>query len=40
MTQPKVIPHKKTLSERLNQENIAGMICTAPFTISWLRSAV
>lgn len=36
MAQPNVVPRKKTLSERLNQENIAGMICTAPFTIGFL----
>lgn len=36
MAQPKVVPHNKTLAERLNQENIAGMICTAPFTIGFL----
>ena len=36
MAQPKVVPHNKTLSERLNQENVAGMICTAPFTIGFL----
>ena len=36
MAQPKVIPHKKTLSEWLNQEHIAGMICTAPFTLGFL----
>ena len=36
MAQPKVVPRKKTFSEWLNQENIAGMICTAPFTIGFL----
>lgn len=36
MAQPRVVPHKKTLAEKLNQENIAGMICTAPFTIGFL----
>ena len=36
MAQPNITPHKKTLSEWLNQEHIAGMICTAPFTIGFL----
>ena len=36
MAQPRIVPHRKTLGERLNQENIAGMICTAPFTIGFL----
>ena len=36
MAQPNIIHHKKTLSEWLNQEHIAGMICTAPFTIGFL----
>lgn len=36
MAQAKVVPPKKTLAEKLNQENIAGMICTAPFTIGFL----
>lgn len=36
MAQPRIVPHRKTLGERLNQENIAGMICTAPFTLGFL----
>lgn len=28
--------HKKTIVQKLNEEHIAGMICTAPFTIGFL----
>ena len=36
MAQTSVKKHKMTLTQKLNQEHIAGMICTAPFTIGFL----
>ncbi|MDO4865815.1 MAG: sugar ABC transporter permease [Clostridia bacterium] len=36
MAQTGVVKPKRTLAEKLNEEHIAGMICTAPFTIGFL----
>ena len=36
MAQTSVKKHKMTLTQKLNQEHVAGMICTAPFTIGFL----
>ena len=36
MTQIAIKKHKKTFRQKLNEEHIAGMICTAPFTIGFL----
>ncbi len=35
---PKIVAkkHKKTIVQKINEEHIAGMICTAPFTIGFL----
>ena len=35
MAQSAVKTHKKTFREKINEEHIAGMICTAPFTIGF-----
>ena len=35
MAQSTAIKPRKTLAEKLNEEHIAGMICTAPFTIGF-----
>jgi len=35
MAQSTAIKPRKTLSDKLNEEHIAGMICTAPFTIGF-----
>ena len=36
MAQPTVIRPRKALADKLNEAHIAGMICTAPFTIGFL----
>ena len=35
MAQPAVQKNRKTFREKINEEHIAGMICTAPFTIGF-----